>query len=179
MEPFLKALETQNIQVCQNGTLDGVILRDKVFRSECTITNTQLTNCIIMNSFLTNTKLDHCIIAKCELRECRLIYSSIKESKVIDSEFTFCLRSKCDVTPTPPLNRIPPEIGVKIFSDVIEWKGKTPALIAAVRGDPVLYREALGVLRRTCTFSMHRETYATRQSMRGTVFQNIKKLMIE
>lgn len=143
----------------------------------------QLINCVIMNTTLTNAQLEHCILVSCELQGCELMNSSIdnssiKTSKIVDSKFTNCLRSKCDVTPTPPFNRIPPEIRVMIMSKVINWRGKIPVLIAALRGDPVLYREALGVLHRNYTFKLHLWNESTRKQMSRAAFQSIEKLEV-
>jgi hypothetical protein len=37
----------------------------------------------------------------------------------------------------------PPEIRQMIFRETLPWNGKTPALLKALRGDKVLYQEAL------------------------------------
>jgi hypothetical protein len=37
----------------------------------------------------------------------------------------------------------PPEIRQMIFREAFPWNGKTPALLKALRGDKVLYNEAL------------------------------------
>jgi hypothetical protein len=173
-ECFFKTLETKNILLHQYFNLQGLTLHEKIFRAQGTLTNMKLSNCRIMNS-----SLDHCLLLNCELQGCRLTNSNIKDSKVVDSKFINSLRSKCDVTPTPPLNCIPPEIRFMIFSGMISWTGKAPASIAALRGDPVFYHKALGVLRRTCTFSLHIENHASRKTISQAAFKSIKKLKVE
>jgi hypothetical protein len=41
-----------------------------------------------------------------------------------------------------------------IFELALSWDGKTPALLAALRGDTALYQEAFQVFRKTNYFSL-------------------------
>jgi hypothetical protein len=61
-----------------------------------------------------------------------------------------------------------------IFSTVDE-----PALIAAVRGDQVLYGEAIGVLHNTCTFTLHKENELSSRYMSLAVLGSIKRLTVD
>jgi hypothetical protein len=172
--PFPNILEAP---IYSSSVLHGKALRDSIF-VRCSLTDMRLINCFIMNTTLINSLLERCLLVNCELRGCSLVASSIKTSRIVNSTFTNSLRSKCHVTPTPPFNRIPLEIRAMVFSEVIEWKGKTPALIAALRGDPILYREALGVFRKTCTFTLHWDNEVTRKKMSQAAFQSIEKIRI-
>lgn len=44
------------------------------------------------------------------------------------------------------LRDLPSEVRVMIFKEMIEWKGTTPPLIIALRGDSLLHNEAMEVL---------------------------------
>jgi hypothetical protein len=75
--------------------------------------------------------------------------------------------------------KFPPEVREIIFDEAIEWDGKTPALIVALRGDPVLYFEALEVLSKSNVFIMSKKNEETRRSMPSSVYKNIQRLWIE
>ena len=160
----------------------GKTLFDSTFKDRCSFRDSALINCTIMNATLVNTVLDGCVLINCDVRDCRLKESHIKSSKVVNTKFINSLRSKCDFSPTPPLSpfkRIPPEVRIMIILKVIMWKGTTPPLIAALRGDPVLYREALDVLHKTSTFRLHWKNEVPREIMGRTAFQSIRKLDIK
>ena len=46
---------------------------------------------------------------------------------------------------TCTFRKLPPEIREKCFLPVLEWHGKSPALLVALRGDKELYEEALEI----------------------------------
>jgi hypothetical protein len=79
----------------------------------------------------------------------------------------------------PPLKRLPPETKEQIFGDVIEWHGKTPPVIAALRGDPTLYQEAFAALYKKGTFKIHLDNMESRASANPSTFKYIEKLEIE
>jgi hypothetical protein len=66
-----------------------------------------------------------------------------------------------------------------IMSMAITWDGKTPALLAAVRGDPLLYREALSTLPKVATFQLHKANEINRKVMSKAAFRSIEKLEIK
>jgi len=57
-----------------------------------------------------------------------------------------------------PLHKLPPELRAEIFKPMlINWNGKTPALIKALRFDKKLYNEALDIVYKQNTFTFHRK----------------------
>jgi hypothetical protein len=73
----------------------------------------------------------------------------------------------------PYLYQIPREIRDKIFSELIEWNRKTPVLIAALRGDPVLYHEALQILSKKGVFEFRSVNNQTRNISLSSSFKGI------
>ena len=109
-------------------------------------------------------------LERCILDDCKLANSSI-----YNSSFS-CSRSKCTVSPLPYFNRIPPEIRDKTFSEAMEWNGKISVLIAALRGDPVLYHEALRILSKKGGFEFHSGNTQTRNMALPSSFKGMERV---
>jgi hypothetical protein len=57
-----------------------------------------------------------------------------------------------------PLHKLPPELREEIFKPLlVNWNGKTPSLIKALRPDKTLYSEALEIFYKHSRFIFHRE----------------------
>jgi hypothetical protein len=176
---LLEGLDVQNVPVLSHSLFDGQPAHSNSIFKDCVLTDTELNCCLISKATITNTVLEGCILVNCDVLDCVLKDSHLKSSKIVESEFINSLRSKCEVRPTPYFNRIPPEVRVMIMSNAIRWNGKTPALLAAVRGDPVLYREALSTLPKVATFQLHQANEVNRKVMSQLAFQSIEKLEIK
>jgi hypothetical protein len=161
-----------------NTMFHNKILQNSVF-SYCVFKDVAIEHCMIVNSTLTDSVLKDCVLVSSDVLDCYLKDSRIKNSKVVESKFINSLRSKCEVRPTPSFHRIPPEVRITILSKAIKWDGKIPNVIAALRGDRVLYREAIGVLWETCTFTLHQANHLGRRAMSPAAFQSIRKLEIK
>ncbi|KAF4628090.1 hypothetical protein G7Y89_g10065 [Cudoniella acicularis] len=59
--------------------------------------------------------------------------------------------------PTSPdiLRKLPFELREMIFIEVLDWDGRTPPLLAALRPDPELYSQALAIFRKNNYFRLH------------------------
>jgi len=110
-----------------------------------------------------------------ELRDCILDDCKLANSSIYNSSFS-CSRSKCTVSPLPYFNRIPPEIRDKTFSEAMEWNGKISVLIAALRGDPVLYHEALRILSKKGFFEFHSGNTQTRNMALPSSFKGMERV---
>lgn len=163
----LAEMQMQPVPISPNSAL-RLELRSKCIFKDCNLKNVALEDCLIVNATITDSSLDRCV----------LYNSHINSSLVMESKLVKCLRSKCEVSPTPTFNSIPAEIRNLIFSNAIEWNGKTPNVVAAVRGDPVLYAEALGVLHRQSTFKLHAANRLSRSVMSPKAYQSVRKLEI-
>jgi hypothetical protein len=176
---LLQGLEVQNVPVHSNSLFGRKSPYSNFIFRDCVFTDAELNSCLIVSATITNTVLKGCILVNCDVLDCVLKDCRLKSSKIVESEFISSLRSKCEVRPTPYLNRIPPEVRVMIMSMAITWDGKTPALLAAVRGDPLLYREALSTLPKVATFQLHKANEINRKVMSKAAFRSIEKLEIK
>ena len=161
-----------------NTMFQNKILQNSVF-SCCVFKDVAIEHCMIVNSILTDSVLKGCILVSSDVLDCYLKDSRIKNSKVVESKFVNSFRSKCEVRPAPSFHRIPPEVRLMILSKAIKWDGKIPNVVAALRGDRVLYREAIGVLRESCTFTLHHANHLSRRAMSPAAFRSIRKLEIK
>jgi hypothetical protein len=87
-----------------------------------------------------------------------------------------------EITSSPKaclFRKFPPEIREIIFKEAIEWDGKMPNLIVALRGDPELYFEAHEVLCKSNVFIMSNRNEAGRKLMPSNVYKSIHRLRIE
>jgi hypothetical protein len=174
---LLKTLNKRHFLPIYSTTVVGGKTLNTLGFEDCGIRSSKLTNCVILNSTITCTVLDGCILVNCDVRNCTLKNSHVNGSSVIDSEWINPLRSKCEVRPTPPFNRMPPEARAMILSEAMTWNGKV--LFAALHGDPILHREALEVFRNTCAFTVRNANDLTQKIMSQPRFQCIQKFAIK
>ncbi|KUJ12944.1 uncharacterized protein LY89DRAFT_197357 [Mollisia scopiformis] len=100
-----------------------------------TYTNSELRFCSIDGGFVTHSSL-----SDCELERQSGLFFRIKDCQVISHPLA--------------LRKFIPEIRDLIFEYALAGNGKDSSLIAALRGEPKLYHEALEVLRKTCVFRL-------------------------
>ena len=175
----VQSFEGTDAQVHSNALLKSVTLSSYSTYKECLITGSVLKGCKILKATVIDTVLEDCILFLCNVQGCQLKNSHIDSSRVFESKSINSLRSRCEVRPAPPFNCIPPEVRAMILPLAIAWNGKTPPLLAALRGDSVLYREALAVFRSNCTFRLHNANWASRSAMSQSTIQSIHKLHIK
>jgi hypothetical protein len=77
------------------------------------------------------------------------------------------------------LRAFPPEILEFIFTPLLLWTGKTPALLIALRSDPQLYQEALASFTRLNAFKLHKGNSWKTGDMTLPVLQSIRMLTVE
>ncbi len=79
------------------------------------------------------------------------------------------------------LRTFPPEIREMIFnySNVLNWTGKTPALLVALRGDREIYNEALEICHKNNTFKLHRGNEWKTGDMAIAALRSIRTLEID
>jgi hypothetical protein len=129
------------------------------------IQTTQVTNSTCETSSLQNCDIDRSKLVDTQIHECNPTQTSMK---------------KCTVTSSPlALRKFAPEIRRLIFAEAIDWTGKTPELIIALRGDPKLYQEAMDVLCRQCVFTLSPRNREGRMQMPLSVIKTIQNLSIE
>ncbi|TAQ88008.1 hypothetical protein B7494_g3685 [Chlorociboria aeruginascens] len=111
--------------------------RDTKYRSKTIkyeiICNHELSNCTIKYAGLWNCHMINCRIENCRISLCILQ----------DCETTDCSRDPLTTSTFSPFRKLAAEIRDIIFPEVLEWTGKTPNFLKAVRGDRVLYQQAL------------------------------------
>jgi hypothetical protein len=157
---------------------------NSVFRSESILDQYKLdhdvilVNCIVINSIINASTLNNCLAINCRIQDSTIKNSQIEDSNVKDCRIIHTLVDRCTVSPAASnlLKQFPPEIREQIFGDAIEWHGKTPPLIAALRGDPTLYHEALAVLYKEHPFKIHKLNEESRWSAYLSTFRNIRSL---
>lgn len=79
----------------------------------------------------------------------------------------------------PSLRSLPLEVRLKIYHLALEWNGKTPGLLAALRPDRMLYLEALEVFVKQNTFTLSTKNLLTMCRMKLSAFQSIRKLSLD
>jgi hypothetical protein len=80
------------------------------------------------------------------------------------------------------LQKLPPELREKIFKPNLQfrvWSAKFPALIAALRGEPNLYSEALAILYKINQFKLNTCNELHFRSCHQMVLGNIRHLFID
>lgn len=130
--PVLGRLQRgENVKTYENHTIENTGIREVVLRDHCLVRRVEVDTSIANNcQFVYSTlrginKLHRCVLFDC----------------LVGSRTTL---NHCQViTATLGFRRFPVEIRVLIFLKAIDWKGTTPPLVIALRGDPQLYREAL------------------------------------
>lgn len=75
------------------------------------------------------------------------------------------------------LRNLPPEVRNLIYQAALVWNGKTPALLAALRADPMLYQEAMTVFCQINTFCL--SDRSKESPMSASAMSKIKKLDID
>jgi hypothetical protein len=176
---FMNLLKTTNIVVYNPSTHTAITAQGVVSHQKHALVYVSLSNYIIQSCNLTKSVLKGCLIVNSELRDCILDDCKLADSLIYNSSFNNCSRSKCFVSPLPYLYRIPREIRDKIFSEAIEWNGTTPVLIAALRGDPVLYQEALRILSKKWVLKFHSGNIQKRNIALPTSFRGIERIRIK
>lgn len=121
------------------------------------------------DSVLDNAILYNCTIRDSKLRNCRLsrciVYSStIKNCQVTGGQIRLAGPLKCTLINTKAnnagqyLQKLPAELRVQIFEQCLKWRGSkdnaAPPLLAALRGEPKMYFEALETFNRMNTFRL-------------------------
>jgi DNA repair exonuclease SbcCD nuclease subunit len=131
---LLQRLENgEEVRVYEGGkTIKNATINDAIFRENCTLDHAAINNSIFNDVKLKHSIIQHCVLHYCVLEFCTASNSVLKHCQVIKSPLA--------------LRRFAPEIRMLIFDYVIEGHGKTPKLVKALRGDQVMYREALEVL---------------------------------
>jgi hypothetical protein len=75
--------------------------------------------------------------------------------------------------------RVPPEVRDQIFRPIcIEWAGKMPNLIKALRPDKKLYHEALDIFLKNNTYILHYGNRWTFGDMTKSAVQRFTKIKI-
>jgi hypothetical protein len=176
---FINRLKATNIVVYSPSTHRVITAKVKITHKKYALGNTSLSNCIIHSCKITKAILKGCFIFKCKLKDCSLQDCKLVSSSIYDSSFKNCSRRRCTVTPLPHIYRLPREIRDKIFYEAIEWDGKTPVLIAALRGDPMLYQEALRILSKEGVFVFHLGNRLNRAIALPSSFKGIERIHIK
>ena len=130
--PVLHLLKNgEKVETYENCTIEDASIHLVRFRNNClfrriNISDSLCNNSQFMNSAIRGTILNHCILFDCTWDE----KTTLKHCQTITAPLAF--------------RRFPAEIRALIFEEAVEWDGKMPNLVVALRGDPQLYREALG-----------------------------------
>jgi len=61
---------------------------------------------------------------------------------------------------------------------VLEWSGKTPALIKALRVDPIIHADAIYALNKRCTFKLNFASITLISEMRDSIWDKIENLSV-
>ncbi|TAQ88011.1 hypothetical protein B7494_g3686 [Chlorociboria aeruginascens] len=151
----------------------------------CMVQGHQLHNANIKNSTLTRVEISNSTISDSTVINCRISESSMYNSKFFDSvikgakALLKCELQRTQVTPSAPtLCKLPIELQEMIFEYCLDWKGKTPVLVAAVRGHKELYPQVLGVFCRINAFTVDENNWDITEHMSVPAFRSIKKLMV-
>lgn len=160
--------------------LNQVILTQTTLRShtvhestltECTLRNVKLHNSTITNSTLHGCELYNCTICDTKLFNCRLYGAN----GYLKCEFT----DKEVLGSKSQLEKLPAKIRDMIFEKCLGWEGKTPALLAALRGKKQLYAEALDIFRKSNTFWLRKASVKDFGKMSQKAVDGIQKLYFE
>lgn len=108
-----------------------------IFRANSTLNNLILHNCVLNTAVIRDCTVRNGVLHHCILFDCNIKNTVVKHCQVINRPLA--------------LRRFPAELRMKIFEYVVEDEakdGSIPALVKALRGDQMLYREVISVLYR-------------------------------
>ena len=88
---------------------------------------------------------------------------------------------KYEAGPAAPLwnkgfHALPPELRQMIFRMVLEWNGKTPALLKALRPDQLLYEEALHLFFQINPYNLERKNGWSFEEIAGTKRKTVESV---
>jgi len=85
----------------------------------------------------------------------------------------------CRAPTTNALRKLPREIRQEIFTYALEWDGKVPSLLKALRIDEMVHADAMAVLSRQCRFEVtERNKRACLVEMPVRVWERIENLSV-
>jgi uncharacterized protein YjbI with pentapeptide repeats len=171
------------------GAVECLIEECRVRKSEfceCNIESSKIFHSKILGGQVTksadvrHSSVVQSTISTSELSNCDVQQASATKSVFNESNVAASSTIGCSFTSSPlALRKFAPEIRDIIFRHVIEWNGKMPALIIALRGDHKLYHEALEILYSTCTFIRSERNNITITQMSQPAVESIRKLVLE
>ncbi|KAH7418574.1 hypothetical protein BKA64DRAFT_203685 [Cadophora sp. MPI-SDFR-AT-0126] len=171
---------TSNLVNCSTRTSTFIGCKlESVVAKRCYMQDGTMIQCGVENSNIVGVE-GHCAVQESQFNVCDL-----QNAKCANSELHQCsglsqtAMSACQVTFSPlALRRFPPELRSLIFENIIEWTGKTPDLIKALRGDEELYCESLDVLCKVSTFGISCRNIQNVASMPAHAMENVRRLEI-
>ena len=119
--------------------------------SKLTITTSNLTSWNLSNAKITSSTIKNCTLSNCNITNSTLVDCKVTNSTLHESPFVKSKLSGCQVTTSVlTLRKIPFELRGMILKYCLKFvKGKSPALLVALRGDKELYEQALEVYHET------------------------------
>lgn len=163
-------MEVHNLSKLSNSTLNGGT-HYQTHATGCSLTNVEFHTSRIQKS-----KLHNCRVYDCEMIDCEVTSTTIYGGNTLKCQF-----DKTTFRHSPPsLSKLPIEIRKLIFKPCLEWSGKTPEPLAALRGDKQLYGEALAIFNEINTFHIDGDTHLdigdSFQALSESVRRNLKHL---
>ncbi|KUJ12945.1 uncharacterized protein LY89DRAFT_756189 [Mollisia scopiformis] len=155
----------QNSRVTQSTMDQSLMLNSSAQRVHCENSyfyESELIKCKMVVCKLNNTHAVGIEAKSSLLRFCNIAGSRAKFTRSTLDDCKVCAKDSTVVesrTLSHPLAlyKFPPEIRNLIYEYAIDGKGRGSPLIAALRGEPKLYHEALAVLNRTCVFDADKD----------------------
>jgi hypothetical protein len=138
--PVIKRLKAgEEVKTYEECTIENTSIRVAMIRNKCILRNVSLKNSFCNNSQLFNSTIQSTTLHRSILFDCTWNESiAVKHCQIIDKPLAF--------------RRFPAEIRALIFEGAVEYNCEEaehlrisgmPPLVVALRGDPLLYSEAL------------------------------------
>jgi hypothetical protein len=136
---------TRRPSILRNCQTTGCLITKSIISRDSEVEGGELALCEVQNSTIGKALVCETTILSCNVNNCILIISEQYGCKMLRT-------SKMGCKSLSPLRVFPPEIRSIIFKYSMELYERLlpehmPALIPALRPDPILYGEALGLLR--------------------------------
>jgi hypothetical protein len=138
--PVIKRLKAgEEVKTYDECTIENISIRVAMIRNRCILRNVSLESSFCNNSQLFNSTIQSTTLHRSILFDCTWNETiATKHCQIIDKPLAF--------------RRFPAEIRALIFEGAVEYNSEKvdcqgfsgmPPLVVALRGDPLLYREAL------------------------------------
>lgn len=164
-------MKTLNLATVENSSMNNLTFHQSTIL-KYTFANVELHNSTSSGSILRNCELFDCTVNNSRFYDCKR-----PGVKVLKCEFQNTQMGPMGPSP-PGFSKLPVEIREMIFKEVLVCKGKTPPLLAAVRGNKELYDEALTISRKLKVVSIRSKNVESCMELPHGVRKNMKKIRI-